>query len=358
MGLFDIFTGNAYKEAAEKQRQYLTDISNRNAAQLGQARETGLEALRSGQAGALGAVGPGIAQARGDITGYLDPAIAALYGLGGRATTAITGAQTPALEALRSGVLEATGPLGAAAGRYGAAGTQASQMSADALGLNGPEGIARAKAAFQAGPGYEFGLNQGLESIIRQAAAGGSAAGGNVLQESQKFGQGLANQEYDKWRSLLAGREGLYAPLERGALSDLSQAFLTGGTGAANILTGTGQRLADIYSGVGKGAADIYGATGRSLADLASRGGLAEADIYGRTGPQIADLVSKLAGVQSQFTGQIAPQYSGTYGTEAAATTGGSANLWNLLGGGAKFVAGGGLGQLSSGLSSLGSMFK
>ena len=49
-------------------------------------------------------------------------------------------------------------------------------MSANALGLNGPAGNAAATAAFQAGPGYQFALEQGLEGINRTANAAGMGA--------------------------------------------------------------------------------------------------------------------------------------------------------------------------------------
>ena len=86
-------------------------------------------------------------------------------------------------------------------------------MSANALGLNGPGGNAAATAAFQAGPGYQFALEQGLEGVTRAANAAGMGASGNMLREAQTYGQGLANQEYNNWLENVTGRESLYAPL-------------------------------------------------------------------------------------------------------------------------------------------------
>ena len=86
-------------------------------------------------------------------------------------------------------------------------------MSANALGLNGPAGNAAATAAFQAGPGYQFALEQGLEGVTRAANAAGMGASGNMLREAQTYGQGLANQEYNNWLENVTGRESLYAPL-------------------------------------------------------------------------------------------------------------------------------------------------
>lgn len=346
---FEIFTGDAASEAAAQQRAFLEQQQRQVNQAIGGARTGGLAALQSGQYGALGALYPGIGTARNDIISSTGPALNSLYGGQAQGTGALTEGQTGGLAALLSGVASAQNafaPLTGAAGQYGAARFDASNMSADALGLNGPEGVARAQAAFQAGPGFQFALNQGLESIARNANVGGMAAGGNALREAQTYGQGLAQQEYDKWRQSLAAREGLYAPLERAALGDVasgtSQAALTGGTGAANIYTGTGGRLADLFSTTGRTGADIYGTAGRSLADLASRGGLAAADIYGQTGAREADLLARLVGTQAGYAQGIAGPYTGTYQQEAAATAGGSKNLWNLIGGGAKLAAGGG----------------
>ena len=86
-------------------------------------------------------------------------------------------------------------------------------MSANALGLNGAGGNAAATAAFQASPGYEFQLGQGLDAINRTANAAGMGASGNMLREAQTYGAGLANQEYNNWLRNVTQREGLYAPL-------------------------------------------------------------------------------------------------------------------------------------------------
>src|SRR6188472_3266496 len=352
MGLFDIFTGDPYKESAQKQQQYLQGVTDNIMRSVGATQAQGLDALRSGQMGATQAVQGGIGQARTDINQFSPQALQFLLSQAGSGRADLIGAQGGALDALRSGVQGATSafdPLAAAAGRYGAAGQQASQASADALGLNGPEGVARAQSSFQAGPGYQFALDQGLESLLRNAGASGMAASGNQLVDAQKFGIGQANQEFDKYRSALAGREGLYAPLESNALGTVGQgrsaAELTGGTGAANIITGTGSRLADLSSSTGARGADIIRGQGTSLADLAARGGLAESGIAQTGGQNIADLLKSLQQMSSTAQTTIAPTYSKSFDTAAAGQMGGSQNLWNLIGGLASFGAGTGTGS-------------
>src|SRR5262245_61552798 len=51
---------------------------------------------------------------------------------------------------------------------------------ADAMGLNGADGNARAQAAFFAGPGYGAQLQAGLDAIDRGAAARGTLSSGGT----------------------------------------------------------------------------------------------------------------------------------------------------------------------------------
>lgn len=82
--------------------------------------------------------------------------------------------------------------------------TAGATMYANGLGLNGAAGNAAATGAFQAGPGYQFALDQGMQALTRGASAGGMLASGNTLTAANQFGQGLANQEYGNWLGRLA----------------------------------------------------------------------------------------------------------------------------------------------------------
>lgn len=66
-------------------------------------------------------------------------------------------------------------------------------------------------ADFQASPGYQFALNQGLNAVQNSAAAGGSLESGRTLKALQDYGQGMANQEYNNWYGRRAGEFGSYA---------------------------------------------------------------------------------------------------------------------------------------------------
>lgn len=341
--LTNVFTGKPGTEAADATRAFIAGQQGAVDANAALARSGGLASLSAGREGALGSIGPGFAQGRMDVYGSTPLAVGSVGGYTNLGSGALTGGQEGGLAALQSGVLGATGaydPLKAAAVRYGAGGTAAQNASADAMGLNGPEGVARAQAAFMTSPGYQFQLGQGLDALTRASnAAGGGTAGGNVLTEAQKYGSGLAAQEWDKYKAGLVGQQQLLSPLERGALGDVAtgtaNAALTGGTGASNIYTGTAGRLADLYSGAGKTVAPIYAQQGQSLADLASKGALAEAGVYTGTAGQEADLYSKIFGTQAGFAGQTLKPYFDASKLGAEAELGGSKNLWNLIGGAA-----------------------
>lgn len=96
---------------------------------------------------------------------------------------------------------------------YAQSGQAANTMYSNALGLNGADGNTAATSAFQAGPGYQFALDQGTQAALRGASAGGMLNSGNTLTALAGFGQGLANQEYGSWLDRLQGQsaQGLQA---------------------------------------------------------------------------------------------------------------------------------------------------
>lgn len=142
MGIFDIFTGDSAKEAA---------------------------AENSGRLNALKSEG----------TGFLDAG------------------RTGALEALT----RAGGMFSPLSAKYG----RGTDLYLDALGVNGPQGNARATGAFQAGPGYQFKVNSALDALDRRAASRGLLGSGNNTIDTLSTVTGLADQEYGDWRNSLAG---------------------------------------------------------------------------------------------------------------------------------------------------------
>lgn len=145
MSLFDIFTGDAAKKAAEENRQNLSGLLTKGTDLYGQGYTTANTAL-------------------GDALGGFNS-------------------------------------LSDLAGQYG----QGTTMYLNALGLNGQAGSDAARAAFQTSPGYQFNLDQGLEAINRRRAGTGMLNSGNSDVDAQRFGAGLASSEWNPWISNLSG---------------------------------------------------------------------------------------------------------------------------------------------------------
>lgn len=86
---------------------------------------------------------------------------------------------------------------------------------ADATGVNGADGLARAKAIYQANPGYSGGLNTGIDQVMRTAAARGDLGGGNTSADTIKFASDYDNQQYSNYVNSLAP----YLGAQQGAAS-------------------------------------------------------------------------------------------------------------------------------------------
>jgi hypothetical protein len=125
-----------------------------------------------------------------------------------------------------------------------------------AVGL-GPEGAAGFDA-FRNTPGYEFARDEGLQAVMRNAAARGGLAGGNTTADMMKYGTGLADQTYGNYLS---------------RLNPLMAMYGQGVTGQANALTGMGTAVGNMYGRMG----DSYMDEARNRANLQAQIGQAQA---------------------------------------------------------------------------------
>lgn len=217
MGLFDVFTGEGYKDAAA-------------------AKQAGLQAGRTA------------------AYGQIDQGSDALRGAYGRAGELY--------DPLYQGNLKGFGAYG------------------DAMGLGGAEGYDRARKSFQTGPGYQFALNEGLTAAERIGSKMGNWASGNTLGALQARGQGLADQEWGNYigrlapylsgaQTATAGRAGIETGL--GGLLNTNQLY-KGGIGFQTE-TGIGNAQADAEM------ADTM--AGRNIIGAATGGLDAYAKLYG-----------------------------------------------------------------------------
>ena len=129
---------------------------------------------------------------------------------------------------------------------------------------NTPESQATLGTMFQANPGYQFQMDQGQQALARQAAAGGRGASGGALMAAQKYGQGLANQEYNNWyqnymNNLYRGQQGAMQGVQGQSQAYDAQGRLAYGYGTdtGNTAMNYGRSLADMGTQYGDKAASI-----------------------------------------------------------------------------------------------------
>ena len=121
-------------------------------------------------------------------------------------------AQNSANAALGGGLATSNNYLTGASNLYkplSALATKGTTSYADALGLNGVAGSDAARAAFTGMPGYQEGLNTGLDQLDRRAAARGQLGSGNTSADTIKYATDYANQNYGNYLSNLAPFLGL-----------------------------------------------------------------------------------------------------------------------------------------------------
>lgn len=159
---------------------------------------------------------------------------------------------------------------------YRAAGAGALQAYQGTLGLGGPGTQQRAIESFQASPGYQFALHQGLQGVQRRMAAQGLGGSGAELRALQATGQGLAGQEYGQYQTRLA------------QLAGMGQA---GAGQAAQLAYGRGGALAGLGAHYAGGIADLYRQIGATQATQLGQ----QAQVPGQIGATLGSLAGLAA---------------------------------------------------------------
>ncbi|WP_421883306.1 hypothetical protein [Methylibium sp.] len=157
------------------------------------------------------------------------------------------------------------------------------------------------KFDFEADPGYQFRMDEGMRGVESSAAARGGALGGRALKELTRYGQGYASNEYgnafNRYQTSQTNRFNRLASL---AGIGQTSANTTGqiGTQVANNVAGNQLYAGDARaSGYVGGANAISGAT-ESLGTL-----------YG---------LGKLGNAQNVTTGSNPYGYNGTMNNQSA----------------------------------------
>jgi hypothetical protein len=131
-------------------------------------------------------------------------------------------------------------------------------------------------AQFQADPGYNFRMAEGLKALERSAAARGLLSSGTTLKGITQYGQNLASSEYENaFSRYLSQREARMDPYRylsgQGQAAAAGQAANVGTTGAAladiaaqrgNIqaaqAAGSANAIGNAFSSIGQGVGSYY----------------------------------------------------------------------------------------------------
>lgn len=295
--------------------------------QLQQGQQSALNQLQHGRIGALGLLGHGAQALGGNFS----------------ANAAQVDPQTglPLFQQAAQGV-QSFSPVG----------LQAQEMQAALSGLRGQQAFDQALVD---SPAQRFLREQGERAVINQATALGGLGGGNVLQELQRQGQGLAATQLQQQINNLAGLsgQGLQAAGMGGQF--LSQAGQQQGNLAAqNAQLATQANLASAANRLSsaQGIANLFGQGAGLMGSLAGQGAGISSSLAG----QGAGITSALTGQGAGLTGQFAGQGAGLQGqaglNAANLFSGTGQNLANArLQAGRDIAAQ--IGQTTSGLSQL-----
>jgi hypothetical protein len=152
---------------------------------------------------------------------------------------------------------------------------------------------------FQADPGYNFRMSEGMKGLERSAAARGGLLSGGTLKGIQRFGQDLASQEYSNAFNRYQ--------TERNARLNPLQSLAGFGQTSTNQLGAAGQSMA---SGVGEalGAAGQARASGYMGTANAISGGVGQYLNY-QQGNNLLNALRQNRGPSGPTNAQLADQY-------------------------------------------------
>lgn len=126
----------------------------------------------------------------------------------------------------------------------------------DATGANGADGMARARALFTASPGYQEGLDRGLDGLDRRAASRGMLGSGNTQIDTLKYANDYATTKYGDFVNNLSpylgtatGIAGQQAGLSAGLSQELNTSLGNQGSLGFEKEIGIGNAIAGFEKG-------------------------------------------------------------------------------------------------------------
>lgn len=379
----NLFGGGAAAEAADKNRQLYGQYKTEGQQNLASGLNNSLSSLSTGYGNANSTLGQNKdvwsqygANANGALSSGLNSSLGALgQGYGdaqaylGQNKDIYGNLQSQGTTALDNGMQGSLGALSALQEKY----APATSTYLDSLGVNGAAGNANAVSSFQAGPGYQFQLDQGNDAINRRRASAGMLNSGNADIDALKFGQGLANQEYGNWQNRLQGFVAPETALAQ-STSNLYQSDAANRLGLAGTVAGglgaTNTAMANNAGAYGNAVSGLYGTNAANQVGVAGNVATGQAGVNSGIAGNQAALGAGQAGLYTQNASDLTNLAgSVTSGNAQANTQQGqaeTAGARNLLGVGMSLAslaaggAGGGFGGLmgagSTAGSALGSM--
>jgi len=132
-------------------------------------------------------------------------------------------------------------------------------------------------------PGYDFRLRQGQQANLMANNATGGAVSGNALRSLQDYTQNFASGEYaNAFNQFQTQRGNIFSNLK-----DIANFGLTGTTGQANAMIGTGTNIASLTAAGGNAQAasqiaqgNIYGNTAQGIANAGMYYGMNRPSYY------------------------------------------------------------------------------
>jgi len=132
-------------------------------------------------------------------------------------------------------------------------------------------------------PSYDFRLRQGQQANLMANNATGGAVSGNALRSLQDYTQNFASGEYaNAFNQFQAQRGNIFSNLK-----DIANFGLTGTTGQANAMVGTGTNIASLTAAGGNAQAasqiaqgNIYGNTAQGIANAGMYYGMNRPQYY------------------------------------------------------------------------------
>jgi hypothetical protein len=165
----------------------------------------------------------------------------------------------------------------------------------------GPEAQAQAYASYQESPGQGYLREQGERAITRNAAATGGLQGGNVLQELQRHGIGLAAQDFND----SFNRLGSLSSMGQNSANLLGGLQFNAGSRVGDYAYGTGQALSGGRTRAGEYIAGAIGDTASGLSRLRDEQGQRLSAIEGATSGNLSNLLTSWARDQGMSTEQL-----------------------------------------------------